>query len=247
MNNKLSILIIIVTFLILLIPFTLGELPTVKKGSCVSIPIPYNASWINVSTITYPNQTMILLNVAANQIGNTFYYNNFCDTQLIGVYTYQFFASDGFSSGNTFEVSPNGDLANTSQALFYIILLLINLLALTFFIIISIKAPYNNKKEMTKDGPAITKITKSKYIKLLSIWISYGLYLWFITIITGMVNNYISFNPLKDMTTNLFIFSSIIGYCLSLAMIFFLFFNLWKDILLNKTIIREGKAIIESL
>lgn len=98
----------------------------ITSGDCVNIKIPLNATWVNISSITYPNQTMISLNVATSKIGNNFFYNSFCDTSQYGFYSYEFFDNTGFTSGNTFEVTKYG----VSNSLFITIVLFIFLLSL---------------------------------------------------------------------------------------------------------------------
>lgn len=170
------------------------------------------------------------------EIGTSYYYYISCNSTSLGGYR-----------AIALEVTSQGDEINTSQSLIYVILLIINLIFLALFLILSIMIPYENKKEMTRDGPAITKVTKTKYLKLFCIWFSYGLFLWLITIISGMINNYISFDPIKDMLSNIYLFSSTLGYGVTIFMVWFIFLNIWKDIVLNKKILKEGKALLREL
>lgn len=113
MKNK----IIFLTLVFLLsITMIYAQLPNIKVGDCVNIKIPLNASWVNISTLTYPNQTMLSLNVATTKVGGTFYYNDFCDT-INGCYSYEFYDDTGYSSGNTFCVTPNGLAQTTAQGI----------------------------------------------------------------------------------------------------------------------------------
>jgi len=248
-NRGLIFVGVYILLIILMASFTASELPQqIKPGDCVNIKIPLNASWVNISTLTYPNQSMLNLNWKTTLYGGTFYNNSFCNTNQLGIYTYEFFDSTGFSSGNSFTVTNNGDGFDTSQAIVYIIILSINLIFLTLFVYLSFKLPYENEKSMRKNGEVvITKVIKAKYIKLMSIWFSYGLFLWLITILTGLINNYVSFEPLKDLTTNIYILLTVGGYLMSIFMVWFIFLNIWKDIILNKTILKEGYAIINGL
>lgn len=169
------------------------------------------------------------------EIGNYYYYIS-CNSSALGGYR-----------AIGLEITSQGDEINTSQSLIYVILLIINLLFLALFLILSVIVPYENKKENTRDGMAITKVTKTKYIKLFCIWFSYGLFLWLITIISGMINNYISFDPIKDMLSNIYLFSSTLGYGVTIFMVWMIFLNIWRDIILNKKILKEGKAFLREL
>lgn len=144
-------------------------------------------------------------------------------------------------------VTPNGEEINTSQLTIYIIILLADIILLALFIFLSFITPYNNEEKETNNGPVVTKVTKTKYLKLMSIWISYYLCLIFVTILSGIANNYLSFEPVQIMVTNVYLFGSFLGYGLSTFMIWFIFFNIWKDIILNKIILKEGMAVLRDL
>jgi len=243
------IFMLVYMFIIIGFSFVSAELPqNIYPGDCVNIKIPLNATWVNISTLTFPNQTMLSLNWETTLYGGTFYNSSFCDTYQLGSYSYEFFDNTGFSSGNSFTVTKNGDNFDTSQAIVYIILLTINILFLALFVYLSFKLPYENEKSIRNEREVVvTKIVKEKYLKLMSIWFSYGLYLWLITILTGLINNYVSFEELRNLTTNLYLFSYLGGYLVTTFMVLFIFLNIWKDIILNKTILKEGYAVINSL
>lgn len=170
------------------------------------------------------------------ELGTSYYYHITCNSTNLGGYR----AVD-------LEVTSQGDEINTSHSLIYIILLIINLIFLTALIILAIKLPYENQKEETRNGPAVVKIVKMKYVKLFCIWFSYGLFLWLITILAGIINNYISFEPLRDMITNVYLFASTLSYGITGFMVWMIFLNIWRDIILNKKILKEGKAFLREL
>lgn len=210
-----------------------------------------SASTVMLFSLSYPNGTTALSNVTATSQGNGIF-NYTYNFPIEGKYHPILVCIDGDKSNSDpngeYIITPRGDSLDTSQSLIYVILLIINLIFLTIFIILSIKIPYENPRQTDERGrESITRITKAKYLKLLCIWITYGLYLWFVTIITGMANNYISFIPLRDMTNNLYLFSSGLGYGISILMICLFIYNTWKDIILNKIILRDGKALLNEL
>src|SRR4030042_1192753 len=172
------------------------------------------------------------------ELGNSYYYFISCISNNNNF---------GGSQSSPLIVTSNGDEIDISQSLIYIILLIINLLFLALLIILAIKIPYENKKENTRDGPAVVKIVKLKYVKLMCIWFSYGLFLWLITILTGMINNYISFEPLKDMIINVYLFASTLSYGITIGIVWLIFLNTWRDIILNKKILKDGKALLKEL
>jgi len=217
----------------------LGEFPA---RDCVDIKTILNTTAVNISSISFPNSSTAVTNQVMEQNGATFNFT-FCDTTTIGVYNYDYNDAEGQVFVNDFLITPNGDTLDTGGSILYIILLILNLIFLAIFLTISIVTPYRNLEENTIDGTFVTKVTRTKYVKLVSIWITYGIFLWLITIITGMTNNYIRFEELTSMITNLYLFFYTVGYGVSFGIIWFLFYNLWKDILFNKIILREGKAL----
>lgn len=245
-------LVLILFASLFILSFASASLGGVTQGEPMNIRILANCSSVNLTEVTnsQTSETFIINQPMQNLGGQTFNYT-FYNTSTVGTYSFSWNnpcidCSQG-NCGNSFSVTPNGDQFTTGQSIVYIILIITNLVFLSLFIFLAIKTPFDNEKSETKDGTFITRVTKTKYVKLFSIWISYGLYFWFITIISGLVRNYITFAPLQEMTSNLWIFSQLVGYGLSIFMVWFIFYNIWKDIVLNKIILREGTAFINRL
>lgn len=216
------------------------------QGTCVEIRTVSNSSFVNISSLSFPNGTGALSNVGMDMSGKTFNFT-FCDTDQLGDYIYDFFDAEGNVFVNNFLISPIGDAIDTGDSIIYIIILTMILIFFILFLLLAIHTPFDNIGEFTKGGDfAITKVTKTKYVKLIAIWITYGMFLWFVVIVTGLTNNYIQFEALKTLTTRLYLFFNTLGFGVSVAIIWLLFWNGWKDIILNKTIMREGKALLNS-
>jgi hypothetical protein len=240
------------------LPTSLGNsYGTFKLGSNISLVQECTnetnfCDFCNLTSLRYPDGKLISgVDIPMTKYLSLFNYTlSGAFTNIEGKYTVTGFCKSGLVYSPwayNFEVTSLFDELSISQSLIYLILLIINLLFLSLFLILSIKIPYENEKQITRDGPAITKVTKTKYLKLFCIWLSYGLFLWLITIISGMINNYISFDPLKDMISNIYLFSSTLGYGITIFMVWFIFLNIWKDIVLNKKILKEGKALLREL
>lgn len=248
MKTKRSVFIIFAIFFLFIFTINisqarLGEFP---QGTCVDIKTISNSSSINISSINYPNTTTAISNQVMTKVGQTFNFT-FCDTQTLGVYTYDYFDAEGFGFVNDFLITPIGDSIDTGSSILYIIIIFAILILFIFFALIAINTPFDNIGEMTRDGFVITQVTKTKYVKLVATWISAGLFMWLITIVSGIANNYIKFDQLVSMTTNLYLFLNTAFYGISAGIIWLLFWYGWKDIILNKTILEEGKAILNSL
>lgn len=229
------------------------EIPSLglaRQGDSIELILSCeNSTYMNLTKIQYPNLTTAETNVATTKDGSIFNYT-FSKTSAIG--QYNVFLSCDINNKvlpfmAKFDVNETGFSIDGNQATIYVILIITNLLLLGIFVFFSVKIPYQNKKEMTKDGPAVIKVTKSKYAKLIFIMFSIGLFMWFITLIAGMVNNYIHFTPLKEMAISVYTWSYVLVYVSFISLSLLIFFNIWHDIVLNKTIIREGKAFLNRL
>ncbi len=221
----------------------LGEF---EIGECVPIRTVLNTSAVNISSIHIPapNNTVLYLNELMTKNGQTFNFT-FCDTDVGGTYVYDYCSVEGDCFENDFLVNPRGKSIDTARSIVYVILLLSNLLLLAFFVFLSIKVPYANISEEQEDGKFIVEVTKTKYVKLISIWLAAGSFLWFITILTGLTNNYIYFEELRSLMTNMHLFlSTVIGIGLSTFMVFFLLILMWKDIILSRHLRKFGKKFI---
>jgi len=128
MKNKLM-LILLGVFLISFVSAE-GDIGIVKQHGCIDI---YNycptCSYINITAIQYPNGSINTMNLAMTKTDNNYVYE-FCDTSLIGGYSYTTCGDkDGTETCEdiTFEVTPSGF---TGTLGFYILIL-----ALSFGII----------------------------------------------------------------------------------------------------------------
>lgn len=143
-----------------------------------------------------------------------------------------------------YEVTHSGIILSNAEAILYIALILINLLIFGFFFYWAIAIPFENKKN---DKGEITKIIKIKYIKLAAVWFSYASFLWFFTIFTGIINNFISLEVYTNLISNLYLIFRGIGLGLTIFLLIFTFIKVWKDILWNDEIKKFGKAIIKDV
>ncbi|KKM22018.1 hypothetical protein LCGC14_1629620 [marine sediment metagenome] len=242
--KKLLILAVMICFalpMIQIVDARLGEFP---RGSCVDITTILNSSSVNISSISYVNTSKAVLNRAMTKNGRTFNYT-FCDTGVLGVYNYDYFDDEGHVFVNDFLITNIGDTIDTGSALVYIIILSSVIFLFIIFLLVAIKTPFKNIQIENGSVTTVLKVTSTKYIKLIAIWISYGLFLWILAIITGLTNNYIWFDELRRITTNLYSWLSILGYGVSTLIWILLFVLIWKDILYNKEIAKHGKAFIE--
>lgn len=111
--NKLNILFAF-ALIVLVLPMISANLGTFKQGTCVEIKTILNTSAVNISTISYPNSTVAVSNQAMTKTAQTFNYS-FCNTNILGVYTYDYFDAEGNVYVNDFEVTETGNSFSQSQ------------------------------------------------------------------------------------------------------------------------------------
>ena len=208
-----------------------------------------SCSYVNITSITYPNGT-VFLNEEMTKNETNF---NFTlpDSSQEGIITYGTIGDKNEADPPNYEdlcieITRSGSSADTGESIMYIAILIFILLFLGVTLYISIITPYENIMENSRHGKIVTRVTKSKYVKLVALWFSYGLLLMFVTVLTGMTNNYIQFVEMKGMFTSIYLFLSVGGYGVSVWIIWLMFYNAWKDIILNKNILAEGKALLNN-
>jgi hypothetical protein len=129
-TNKCLFGFIIMLFCIYQISAITESLGTQKQGDCVLLPQTcYNCSYVNITSVQYPNSSLIVLDVNMTQYGSQYSYE-FCDTQQLGKYIVNTEA-DGIVAPYDFVVTPSGVLQTTSQGIGSAIFL-ITMLVLTF-------------------------------------------------------------------------------------------------------------------
>ncbi len=221
------------------------SLGTFKSGECVNlIQICDNCSYNNISTILYPNSTVALSNLTMSK-DDTYYNYSFCSTSTIGEYIVNGFGDlDGVKTtwSYDFEVTPTGFILETSESMLYIIILIATFILFLAFLYPAIKLPYSNK--INPDG-SITRISKAKYLKLLSIWFAYGFFMWFLQTLNGISTSFIKLTYLSNFITSIFTYSQLFSVGITFLILTIAFIEVWKDIILSKTIKRYGKAFID--
>ncbi len=239
----LSILVVII-----FITFTSASLGTFQQRDCVEIKTILNTTTVNISTISFPNSSIAVSNKIMTLIGTSTFNFTFCDTAIIGVYIYDYIDAEENFFVNDFTITKNGFDIKTSEALLYFGLLLANLIIFSLFLFVAITTPFDNLTDIDgRSTEIVIKVTKTKYMKIIASWLAYGSFLWFITLLTGITQNYINFVELKTLMTNLYTFFYFLGFGVTVALLWLMFYWIWKDIVFNREIIKSGKALIRKL
>lgn len=242
-------------FLIAIVLFTslvqAQELGTMRQGDCVNIVRSCeNCTESNITSITSPLNESFLINGNFAMQQNVQQWNyTFCDTQILGVYTVYGFVEEP-TPPNTrpwtldFRVTKTGDIASTSEALIYGFLFFLNLCLFGLFLFIFISLPYENKKN---EKGNVVGINKLKYVKLVVGWLGYGVFLWMISLMTGVSRNYIQQEYLGAWITGTFTYLYALGLGVSALVLWLIFWNFLKDIVLRSQLLKYGEVMSRKL
>lgn len=248
MKKTILLTLLLGIFLITLVSSAQDSLGTVTQNDCIDIPQTcVSCTFNNISSIIYPNKTRFLFSPEQNMTRNgTDYVFHTCNfSSNIGTYIVN---GHGDLSGTdtlwnyNYEITVTGAVLETSESNLYIIILVATFVLFLAFLIPAIKLPYSNK--VNNDG-SITKITRAKYLKLLSVWFAYGFFMWFLQTLNGISTSFIKLTYLSNFITNIFRYSQMFSVGITFLILIIIFIEIWKDIILSKTIKKYGKAYLD--
>jgi len=154
---------------IVLISMASSSLPTVEQNVCIQIKTILNTTYVNISTITYPNETTLFLNKNMEKNALTFNYT-FCGTDTTGTYLYDYFDAEGNTYVNDFKVTPDGKEFTSQNSIAYLGFILI--LLFTFFLTMYGAGRIEWKSKRNSEGKILT-INNFKYVKVFLYTLAY--------------------------------------------------------------------------
>lgn len=201
-----------------------------------------DATYITLATIQYPNRSVDVINTNMTSTGSGSYQYNF--TNVVGGRHDVSGISDGCTREFTtfFDPTTTGNKLESSESMIYITILIATFLLFLVFLYPAIKLPYSN--HVNPDG-SITRITKAKYLKLLSIWFSYGFLMWFLQTLNAISVSFIKLSYLSNFITNVFRYSQWFSVAVTFLILSIMFVEVWRDIILNESIKKWGKAFLD--
>jgi len=154
---------------IFLISMASASLPLVKQNDCVNIKTVLNTTAVNISTISYPNSSIVVSNKEMTKNALTFNYT-FCNTSTLGTYVYDYFDADGEVYVNDFEVTADGKEFTSQNSIAYLGFILI--LLFTFFLTMYGAGRIEWKSKKNSEGKILT-INNFKYVKVFLYTLAY--------------------------------------------------------------------------
>ncbi|KKM19096.1 hypothetical protein LCGC14_1659070, partial [marine sediment metagenome] len=153
-------------FLITLVSASLG---LYEQHKCVEIKTILNTTSVNISTISYPNSSIVVSNKEMTKNALTFNYS-FCNTSTLGIYLYDYFDAEGNTYINDFKVTTNGKEFTTQNSIAYLGFILI--LLFTFFLTMYGAGRIEWKSKKNDEGKILT-INNFKYVKVFLYTLAY--------------------------------------------------------------------------
>ena len=200
----------------------------------------------NITSVLSPNSTEVIGNFAMTKIGPVYNFTLTSEnTTLIGEYIVNGIGDlDGTNTIWTYNffITQTGFTLETSDSILLVIVLLATFVLFLGFLYPAITLSYSNK---TNEDGSITKISRAKYLKLLSILFAYGFLMWFLQTLNLISVSFIKLTNLSNFITNIFTYSQGISVGVTLFIAFLILLESWKDIILSNTIKKFGKAFTD--
>lgn len=201
------------------------------------IQICSNCTYVNITTIIFTptggvkvSGEIIRINSAMQKDGTFYNYTLLKgNTSRDGEYIVNWISDGPTVIGNyNFFVRGNAAKLTTGESFLYFILLVISFLGSLFFLYFGFILPYSDKR--LEDG-TITRVISFKYLKIFSIWIGYGLLLWFMNLLTGIANNFITLAIASNLISATYIILITLSYPLTIIILSVFLIQIYWDLL----------------
>jgi hypothetical protein len=164
------------------------SLGTFKVNSCVDLPqICSTCTYNNISTIKYPNASVIESEIAMAKSG-TYYSYSFCNTSQLGQYIVNGYGDiDGVLTTwvYDFQVTNSGYQNTTAGSIIYIGLLVFSIIL--FIIVVLCAGSIKWKNEREPNGSL--RISDFKYLKYPLYIVAYIIFMWIMALCNGIATN----------------------------------------------------------
>jgi len=202
-----------------------------QVGSC---------TYMNLTNLRYPNGTIEFINAAMTKDGQTFKYAY--TPEVLGTYTFDTCgdpAGEYICNSDTFIITKTGNELKQSEGTLYFVLVI----GLIIFLIVSVYGavalPYSNHRN--EQGKLIGT-NDLKYLKILSIFLTYGILTWLANLMITISNNYIDLGVALGFFTVIFKILTALLYPTLIFTIIFMVIEAVRDFNINKLLNRGLSA-----
>lgn len=199
-------------------------------------------SYVNITFINYPNGT-VLMNNEMTQNGTNFYFD-LPDSSQLGKVSYGTIGDKNGASPPEEEticilITPTGRTIDNSEAIIYLILAFGVLLLFSISAYFTIVTPYSNKLD---ENGAVIQVSKLKYVKLGLILLSWVLLTWFLNILIGLADNFVSLTMYYGFFGFVFDIMNRLAYPVGIFILILSFFEIIKDANIQEAISKFGSS-----
>lgn len=207
----------------------LETLGTFKQGEEIRISqVCSDATYINISSIAYPNSSVAISNIEMTSAGSGEFYYDFSLTETTGTYQVRGI-SDGCEGtfATSFEITATGKSLTPEKATSYSIIFFISLLIFVGLLWVGIALPSNNKSD--EFTGYILAVRNIKYVKYVLLGFSYITLVW-ISYFTWMMSYaYLDFEFLTTIFRFIFTFLAVATLPLFILFVYLTITNLIRD------------------
>lgn len=209
-RHHLSLLLVVLValFVVLLMPLSTAFLGTYKLESCVDIRTVSDTANVTLSTLSYPNSTVIVSNVPMSQTGTSFNYTT-CRTEVFGEYIYSYCDGNNVCFVNSFEINGQGQTYTTAQGMIYIVLFALLVAVMIGLLWASIGI---NGDNVRNEDMEIIAINYKKYFKMFLFGMAYVTFVALMFFAWNIASGILNFDSLANFFFVLFRISYALMY-----------------------------------
>ena len=238
--KKVIILILFGMLLINLISAEIESLPTQKIDTNIELKqIGADFTSCNITSISYPNSTIITLDKLMTKRGNEYNYTLISNyTGVLGKYIVNGFCTNGSDDivwAYDLEVTPSGTELSTAQGIFYIIFLVVAFFIFWISIYGSFKISWRNTRN---DEGQIVSVNDLKWLKLFLMVFSYLTFMFIMVMTYNITENFIYIGGVSDYFYYVYLISLSFFFPIMVLMPWVVIYILFQDKKVKKLIQR---------
>ena len=195
-----------------------------------------NCTFVNITSVTLPNSTLILMGQNMTKNGVDYNYT-FVQTDLLGDYIYNVCGDkDGILNCENidFIITPTGRILETSDSITYVILTAGSILLFLLCLYGGLVLPFRNRR----DEEGIISVDKLKYFKIGLLFLSYVLFVWMLNLLFSLSNNFSILTQYTGFFEIMFRVMNAMSYPIFVFMLILMGALAWKDLQLKKLLER---------
>lgn len=232
-NRQINKFVILAIFMLLL-PMALASqstLGTFKTNEDITlIQLCANCTFNNITLILDPNGTILIANqTMVKQGSNYFFILNASFVGTVGQYNVNGLGDiDGLDTvwSYSFHLTKTGAQLTTGASFIYTLLTIGVFLMFLFSMYFSIMIPYSNK---VSDNGMVFKVTRTKYIKLGFVMLTYGISLWLLNILIALSDNFLGLSLFFGLVSSTFFILLRLALPFSIFILILMFFEVIRD------------------